>query len=41
MMSRDKAFGASIAIARLSAGFEYVGPPMDRAAARLLLGQDH
>jgi len=38
MMSRDRKFGASIAIDRLSAGFEYIGPPMDREKARALLG---
>lgn len=41
MMARDRAFGATIAVARLSAGFEYIGPAMDRTAARALLGQDH
>jgi len=38
MMSRDRKFGASIAIDRLSAGFEYIGPAMDRDVARALLG---
>lgn len=38
MMTRDKAMGRSIAIARLTAGFEYVGPPMERARAKELLG---
>lgn len=37
MMSRDHKFGASIAIDRLSAGFEYIGPEMDREKARALL----
>jgi hypothetical protein len=37
MMSRDRAFGASIANDRLSAGFEYIGPAMDREKARELL----
>jgi ABC-type ATPase involved in cell division len=35
MMDRD-ALGATIAIDRLTAGFEYVGPVMDRALARQL-----
>jgi len=38
MMSRDKQFGSKIAIDRLSAGFEYIGPEMDRDMARKLLG---
>lgn len=38
MMSRDRKFGASIAIDRLSAGFEYIGPAMDKEAAKALLG---
>lgn len=37
MMSRDHAFGAKIANDRLSSGFEYVGPAMDRDEARRLL----
>lgn len=37
-MSRDRKFGASIAIDRLSAGFEYIGPAMDKEAAKALLG---
>lgn len=37
MMARDKRFGRTIAIDRLSAGFEYVGPAMDRETARALL----
>lgn len=41
MMSRDRAFGSTIAIDRLSAGFEYIGPAMDRDAARRLFnGKD-
>lgn len=36
-MARDKRLGSSIAIDRLTAGFEYVGPLMDRAQAKALL----
>ena len=36
MMSRDRKFGASIAVDRLSAGFEYIGPAMDREDAKRL-----
>ena len=37
MMARDRAFGRSIAIDRLSAGFEYIGPAMDKELAKKLL----
>lgn len=37
MMTRDKAMGRTIAIDRLTGGFEYVGPAMDRARAKELL----
>jgi GNAT superfamily N-acetyltransferase len=37
MMARDHKFGATIAIDRLSSGFEYVGPAMDREKAKRLL----
>lgn len=40
MMTRDKALGRTIAIDRLTSGFEYVGPPMDRALAKELLNGD-
>jgi hypothetical protein len=36
-MARDHKFGATIAIDRLSSGFEYVGPAMDREKAKRLL----
>lgn len=38
MMSRDRAFGSSIANDRLSSGFEYIGPAMDREKAKRLYG---
>lgn len=37
MMARDKRLGASIALDRLTAGFEYIGPPMNRDDAKQLL----
>jgi GNAT superfamily N-acetyltransferase len=33
--------GLRHALTRLTAGFEYVGPPLDRSVAMRLLGRDH